>query len=115
MDMVCVKEEGSNHDFTKDPIKLVRDGDFLKADGTTLGGDNGIAIALVMDILSDPSCKHGPIEAIFTVSEETGLTGAFNIEQKHVNSRLMINLDSEDEGVLYIGCAGGIEVRSSCR
>jgi dipeptidase D len=113
MDMVCVKEEGSNHDFTKDPIKLVRDGDFLKADGTTLGGDNGIAIALVMDILSDPSCKHGPIEAIFTVSEETGLTGAFNIEQKHVNSRLMINLDSEDEGVLYIGCAGGIEVRSS--
>lgn len=112
MDMVCVKEEGSSHDFTKDPIRLVRDGDFLKADKTTLGGDNGIAIALVLDILADPDCKHGPIEAIFTVSEETGLTGAFNVEQKHINSRLMINLDSEEEGVLYIGCAGGIEVRS---
>lgn len=113
MDMVCVKEEGSNHDFSKDPITLVRDGDFLKADGTTLGGDNGIAIALVLDILSDPACKHGPIEALFTVSEETGLTGAFGVEQKLINSRLMINLDSEEEGVLYIGCAGGIEVRSS--
>ena len=113
MDMVCVKEEGSNHDFTKDPIQLVRDGDFLKAKGTTLGGDNGIAIAMVMDILADKDCKHGPIEALFTVSEETGLTGAFNIEPDKVQSRLMINLDSEEEGVLYIGCAGGIEVNVS--
>lgn len=113
MDMVCVKEEGSNHDFSKDPITLVRDGDFLKADKTTLGGDNGIAIALVLDILSDPTCKHGPIEALFTISEETGLNGAFGVEQKYINSRLMLNLDSEEEGVLYIGCAGGIEVRSS--
>lgn len=113
MDMVCVKVEGSNHDFAKDPIKLVRDGDFLKADQTTLGGDNGIAIALVLDILSDPDCKHGPLEAIFTVDEETGLNGAFALDPKHVNSRLMLNLDSEEEGVLYIGCAGGIEVRST--
>lgn len=110
MDMVCVKVEGSTHDFATDPIELVRDGDFLKANGTTLGGDNGIAIALALDILADPDCKHGPLEAIFTVSEETGLTGAFNIQEEHVQSRLMINLDSEEEGVLYIGCAGGIEV-----
>ena len=113
MDMVCVKEEGSLHDFNKDPIELVRDGDFLKANGTTLGGDNGIAIALAMEILADKDCKHGPLEAIFTVSEETGLTGAFNIEPDKVQSRLMINLDSEEEGVLYIGCAGGIEVNVS--
>ncbi|NCC63284.1 MAG: aminoacyl-histidine dipeptidase [Spirochaetia bacterium] len=113
MDMVCVKEEGSSHDFAKDPIELVREGDILKANGTTLGGDNGIAIAIAMDILADKECKHGPLEAIFTVSEETGLTGAFNIEPKYVQSRLMINLDSEEEGVLYIGCAGGIEVNVS--
>ncbi|WP_332447466.1 aminoacyl-histidine dipeptidase [Sphaerochaeta sp.] len=110
MDMVCVKQEGSTHDFAKDPIELIRDNDMLKANGTTLGGDNGIAIAIALDILSDPSCKHGPLEAIFTISEETGLTGAFHIEPETVQSRLMINLDSEEEGVLYIGCAGGIEV-----
>ncbi len=110
MDMVCVKVEGNTHDFTKDPIELVRDGDFLKANGTTLGGDNGIAVAMALAILADPQCKHGPLETIFTVSEETGLTGAFHIEADKVQSRLLINLDSEEEGVLYIGCAGGIEV-----
>ncbi|MGH0053551.1 MAG: aminoacyl-histidine dipeptidase [Sphaerochaetaceae bacterium] len=110
MDMVCVKESWSNHDFSKDPIELVHDGDFLKANGTTLGGDNGIAIALALDILADKESKHGPLEALFTISEETGLTGAFHIEKDKVQSRLLINLDSEEEGVLYIGCAGGIEV-----
>lgn len=110
MDMVCVKTEGSGHDFTKDPIRLVVDGEYLRAKDTTLGGDNGIALAMALDILSDPDCKHGPLEAIFTVSEETGLNGAFGIEQENIQSRLMINLDSEEEGVLYIGCAGGIEM-----
>ncbi|RFU96055.1 aminoacyl-histidine dipeptidase [Sphaerochaeta halotolerans] len=110
MDMVCVKESWSKHDFSKDPIELVCDGDFLKANGTTLGGDNGIAIALALDILADKEAKHGPLEALFTVSEETGLTGAFHVEQDTIQSRLLINLDSEEEGVLYIGCAGGIEV-----
>lgn len=110
MDMVCVKTEGSNHDFATDPIKLVREGDVLRAKDTTLGGDNGIAVAMAMDILADPKAKHGPLEAIFTVSEETGLTGAFNIEKDLIQSRLLINLDSEEEGVLYIGCAGGLEV-----
>ncbi|MBI9094405.1 MAG: beta-Ala-His dipeptidase [Sphaerochaeta sp.] len=115
MDMVCVKTEESDHDFATDPITLVREGDILRAKDTTLGGDNGIAVAMVMDILSDTNAKHGPLEAIFTVSEETGLTGAFNIEEALIQSRLLINLDSEDEGVLYIGCAGGLEVDSSLK
>ncbi|NBK20543.1 MAG: aminoacyl-histidine dipeptidase [Spirochaetia bacterium] len=110
MDMVCVKTEKSDHDFATDPIQLVREGDTLCAKDTTLGGDNGIAVAMAMAILSDPKAKHGPLEAIFTVSEETGLTGAFNIEKDLIQSRLLINLDSEEEGVLYIGCAGGLEV-----
>ena len=113
MDMVCVKTEESDHDFATDPIILERDGDILRAKDTTLGGDNGIAVAMAMDILSDKKAKHGPLEAIFTVSEETGLTGAFNIEKDLIQSRLLINLDSEEEGVLYIGCAGGIEVDAS--
>ncbi len=110
MDMVCVKTQESDHDFATDPIQLVREGDTLRAKDTTLGGDNGIAVAMAMDILADTKAKHGPLEAIFTVSEETGLTGAFNIEKALIQSRLLINLDSEEEAVLYIGCAGGLEV-----
>jgi dipeptidase D len=112
MDMVCVKTLDSNHDFTKDPISLQIDGDFLSAKGTTLGGDNGIAIAMALDVFSDENAKHGPLEGIFTVSEETGLTGAFNIEAENVKSRKLINLDSEEEGIIYIGCAGGIETQA---
>ena len=108
MDMVCVKTEGSTHDFATDPIRLVRDGDWIKAKDTSLGADNGIAVALILDILADADAKHGPLEAIFTVAEETGLTGAFGIEEKNIDSRLLINLDSEEEGVFYIGCAGGV-------
>jgi len=115
MDMVCVKTEKSDHDFATDPITLVREGDIIRAKDTTLGGDNGIAVAMAMDILSDTKAKHGPLEAIFTVSEETGLTGAFNIEKNLIQSRLLINLDSEEEGVLYIGCAGGLEVDASLK
>ncbi|MFA5448045.1 MAG: aminoacyl-histidine dipeptidase [Sphaerochaeta sp.] len=111
MDMVCVKDEGVEHDFTKDPLTLVRDGDILKAQGTTLGADNGIAVAMMLSILSDEKAEHGPLEAIFTVEEETGLTGAFALQQKDIDSRLLLNLDSEEEGVFYIGCAGGIETQ----
>ncbi|NLL25600.1 MAG: aminoacyl-histidine dipeptidase, partial [Spirochaetales bacterium] len=95
MDMVCVKTEGSTHDFATDPIRLVRDGDWIKAKDTSLGADNGIAVALILDILADADAKHGPLEGIFTVAEETGLTGAFGIEEKNIDSRLLINLDSE--------------------
>ena len=111
MDMVCVKDEGIVHDFTTDPLTLVRDGDILKAQGTTLGADNGIAVALILSLLGDKDALHGPLEGIFTVEEETGLTGAFGLEERHIKSRLLINLDSEEEGIFYIGCAGGIETR----
>lgn len=113
MDMVCVKREDSNHDFLKDPIKVVVDGDFLRAEDTSLGGDNGIAIALTMALFTDKSAEHGPLEAIFTFGEETGLYGAFALDESLINSRRMINLDSEEEGVIYIGCAGGVDVKGT--
>ena len=113
MDMVCVKDEGVEHDFSRDPILLQRNGDWLSAKGTTLGADNGIAIALILDLFTDSEAKHGPLEAILTVSEETGLEGAFGLDASLVDSRKMLNLDSEEEGVFYIGCAGGVEVNGT--
>lgn len=110
MDMVCVKTDDSKHDFTKDPIEIICKDGVVRAKDTSLGGDNGIAVAMAMDIFTDPELKHGPLEALFTISEETGLTGAFGLDAKNIGSRRMINLDSEEEDVIYIGCAGGIEV-----
>lgn len=110
MDMVCVKDEDSTHDFAKDPLILKIDGDDLTAEGTTLGADNGIAVAMALALLADEHAVHGPLEAIFTVSEETGLDGAFGLDIGDIQSRRLINLDSEEEGVFYIGCAGGGEV-----
>ena len=112
LDMVCVKDELIVHDFAKDPLNVYRDGDFIKAKGTTLGADNGVAVAIIFDLFTDKEAKHGPLEAIFTVSEETGLEGAFGLEPSLIESRTMINLDSEEEGVFYIGCAGGIETKA---
>ncbi|MCR5761097.1 MAG: aminoacyl-histidine dipeptidase [Sphaerochaetaceae bacterium] len=113
MDMVCVKRENSTHDFTKDPIDVVLDGDFLRARDTSLGGDNGIAVAMTMALFTDEGAEHGPLEAIFTFGEETGLYGAFALDASLIKSRRMINLDSEEEGVIYIGCAGGVDVKGS--
>jgi len=107
MDMVCEKNSNVDHDFTKDPIKLKIDGDILTADGTTLGADDGIGVATALAILEDNSLKHGPIEGLFTVDEETGLTGAFALESDMITGRIMLNLDSEDFGVITVGCAGG--------
>jgi len=107
MDMVCEKNSDVKHDFTKDPIKLVKKGDILTADGTTLGADNGIGLAISMAILEDKSLKHGPIEALFTVDEETGLTGAFAMSSDMLTGKILLNLDSEDFGVITVGCAGG--------
>lgn len=111
MDMVCVKTAHSNHDFTKDPIQLVLDGDKLSAKDTSLGGDNGIALAMILAIFTDEHIPHGPLQAIFTVDEEVGMVGAFGLEPSLITSKLLINLDSEEEGVIYIGCAGGAEVQ----
>jgi dipeptidase D len=107
MDMVCEKNSDVVHDFSKDPIKLKLKGDVLSADGTTLGADNGIGLAMSLAILEDNKLKHGPIEALFTVDEETGLTGAFALESDMLTGKILLNLDSEDFGVLTVGCAGG--------
>ena len=107
LDMVCEKRPSASHDFSTDPIVLVRRGDVVMADGTTLGADNGIAVATNLTLMEDRSVEHGPLELLFTVDEETGLTGAHNLEPGFVTSRTLLNLDSEEEGALYVGCAGG--------
>lgn len=109
MDMVCEKTPDSTHDFSKDPIGLVYDGDWLKADKTTLGADNGIAIALALAIALDRDVAHPPLELLFTVDEETGLTGANKLGSDFIEGRVLLNVDSEDEGVFTIGCAGGVD------
>jgi dipeptidase D len=107
MDMVGEKNKDKVHDFSKDPIELVRKGNLLMANGTTLGADNGIALATNLAIMEDKSLEHGPLEFLFTVDEERGLTGAKSIGTDFIESRILLNLDSEDEGELYVGCAGG--------
>ncbi len=107
LDMVCEKNKDKVHDFKKDPIELVRKGDVLMADGTTLGADNGIAVATNLAIMEDRSLEHGPLEFLFTIDEETGLTGASNLDKGFLQSRVLMNLDSEEEGAIYVGCSGG--------
>ncbi len=106
-DMVGEKNKDSAHDFSKDPIDLLRDGEWIKANGTTLGADNGIGVAYALAVMEDKSLVHPPMEFLFTVDEETGLTGAVALKSDFVKSRLLLNLDSEEEGAFYIGCAGG--------
>lgn len=108
LDMVCEKTPDSPHDFSKDPIKLVYEGEWLTADRTTLGADNGIAIALAMTLSLDKHAAHPPLELLFTVDEETGLTGANQLKSGLLKGRFLLNVDSEDEGVFTVGCAGGI-------
>ena len=107
LDMVCEKTPDSDHDFTRDPIRPIVDGDWLKADRTTLGADNGIAIALALALVQDEQVKHPPLELLFTVEEEKGITGAGQLEPDFLQGRLLLNLDSEDEGVFIAGSAGG--------
>ncbi len=109
MDMVCEKNSDVSHDFTRDPIQAYIDGEWVKARGTTLGADNGIGVAACLAILEDKSLTHGPLECLFTVDEETGLTGAFKLGKNMLKGRYLLNLDSEDEGTFTIGCAGGAD------
>lgn len=109
MDMVCEKNSNRKFNFDTDPIIPVVDGDWVKADGTTLGADNGIGIAAQMAVLTATDLEHGPIECLITVDEETGLTGALALQPGFFNGKILLNLDSEDEGELFIGCAGGID------
>lgn len=108
-DMVCEKNAGVEHDFTKDPIKYVEENGWLIAKDTTLGADCGIGMAAQLALLIDKSIKTGKLEALFTISEETGMDGAFALEKGFFEGKYLINLDSEDEGELFIGCAGGID------
>jgi dipeptidase D len=110
LDMVCEKNSDVSFNFFKDPIIARVEGDWVKASGTTLGADDGIGIAAQLAILDSDDLIHGPLECLFTVAEETGLTGAFGLENGFLRSSILLNLDSEDEGELYIGCAGGIDL-----
>ena len=107
LDMVCEKNSDVKHDFLKDPIRLRVDGPWVKATGTSLGADNGIAVATSLALIEDREVQHGPLELLFTVDEETGLNGAFNLQPGFVKARRMLNLDTEEEGAVYVGCAGG--------
>ncbi len=109
MDMVCEKNGDVQHDFMTDPIQTYVDGEWLKAKGTTLGADDGIGIAMALAAITDPNLPHPTIECLFTVDEETGLTGAMKLQDGMLQSKRLINLDSEDDGQIFIGCAGGID------
>lgn len=108
MDMVCESND-KNFDFENNPIKTIVDGEWLHADGTTLGADNGIGMAAALAALVDDSLVHGPLEALFTVDEETGLTGANNLGEGMITGSMLINLDSEDDAEIFVGCAGGVD------
>ena len=108
LDMVPQKNSDKKHDFEKDPIEAYIDGDWVKANGTTLGSDNGIGVAATLAVLEATDLPHGPLEGLFTVDEETGMTGAFNLKPGLLKGKILLNMDSEDEGELCIGCAGGM-------
>ena len=107
MDMVCEKNRDIDFDFTKDAIQTYVDGEWMKAKGTTLGADDGIGVAMEMALLEANDIEHGPLECVFTRDEETGLTGAEGMHSDFMTGRLLVNLDSEDEGQIFVSCAGG--------
>ena len=113
LDMVPQKNSSVAHDFLKDPIDAYVDGDWVKARGTTLGADNGIGVAMSMAVLADNTLKHGPVEALFTIDEEVGMDGANGLKHGFVQSRILLNCDSEEEGKLFVGCAGGADLNIS--
>lgn len=107
MDMVCIKGKGSEHDFTMDPIEMIVEEDILRANNTTLGGDNGIAVAYGLAIFDSDNFKHPPLELLVTTSEETGMDGAHALTNEHLSGKILLNIDSEEEGVFLVSCAGG--------
>lgn len=113
MDMVPQKTSDSTHNFLTDPIDAYIDGEWVTADRTTLGADNGIGVAMGLSVLEDPSVKHGPVEVLVTYDEETGMTGATKLKPGILKGDILINLDSEDEGELCVGCAGGLDASAS--
>lgn len=111
LDMVCEKNEGTTHDFARDPISLCRKGEWIAAEGTTLGADNGIGVAAMLAVMETKTVEHGPLELLFTADEETGMSGAIGLDPELVRGRVLLNLDSEQEGCYTIGCAGGQDLR----
>ncbi len=109
LDMVCEKNEGTTHNFDTDPIQITRDGDWLRAEGTTLGADNGVGVSAALAVMESKDINHGPLELVFTIDEESGLTGASQFPAGMLKSRYFLNLDSEEIGTICIGCAGGIK------
>ncbi|MBN1301428.1 MAG: aminoacyl-histidine dipeptidase [Melioribacteraceae bacterium] len=109
LDMVCEKNKGTEHDFDKDPIKLVRDNGWIAAIGTTLGADNGIGVAAAMSAATDSSVVHGPLELLMTVDEETGMTGVMGLKSNFITGNILLNMDSEEDGAFYVGCCGGLD------
>ena len=108
LDMVPQKNSGTVHDFENDPIDAWIDGEWVRARGTTLGADNGLGVACAMAVLAAKDIVHGPLEALFTCDEETGMTGALGLKPDWLKGEILLNMDSEEEGELYVGCAGGI-------
>ena len=113
MDMVPQKNAGNDHDFENDPIETVVEGDWLKAKGTTLGADNGLGVAFALSVLESPDVKHGPLELLVTYDEETGMSGAGALKPGVLKGDILLNLDSEAEGELYVGCAGGLDASAT--
>ncbi len=113
MDMVPQKTPDSAHDFLKDPISAYVDGEWVTADRTTLGADNGMGVAMALSVLEDPSVKHGPVEVLVTYDEETGMTGAQMLKPGVLKGDILMNLDSEEEGELCVGCAGGLDASAT--
>lgn len=111
MDMVCEKNNSKVHNFLEDPIELIVEGDFVKANGTTLGADNGIAVAYALALLDSDDIPHPPLEILITTDEETGMSGARNLDPKHIQGRVLINIDNEEEGQLLVSCAGGLRTK----
>jgi dipeptidase D len=114
IDMVPQKRNDISHDFYKDPIRPVVDGNIVRAQGTTLGADNGIGVAAMLAIMESSDIAHGPLEALFTIDEEAGMSGAKGLNGQILEAEILFNLDSEDEGELYVGCAGGVDVTVNC-
>ncbi|WP_428820901.1 aminoacyl-histidine dipeptidase [Microbulbifer sp. MCCC 1A16149] len=110
VDMVPQKNADTDHDFLTDSIKPYIDGEWVTAEGTTLGADNGIGVAAILALLESTDIPHPPLEALLTIDEEAGMTGAKNLQPGHFEAELLLNLDTEDEGELYVGCAGGVDV-----
>jgi dipeptidase D len=111
LDMVCEKNQDTVHDFEKSPLELLIEGDFIRAKGTTLGADNGIAIAFAMALLDSEHIPHPPLEILMTTEEETGMGGAMNLSPNSLSGKILINIDSEEEGKLLVSCAGGLRTR----